>query len=998
MPAARSPGKECRDWPVRAACILLAAAGLTAVLRPVVLPGRQERSYRSLRAAVAARDSRAAEIGAEHVHRFPDDLAGIVLAADAAAQRGDHAAAISFLERLPNDGGQWEARREEGIGDRLAAIGRFSEAERRLTRALAIHPYDIGASSRLAHLLQVSGRVWESAPHFFNQIQNGKCRGDELLGISATDRFFRSDERMERQGLAADPPDPLILLAEARRALMDNRGEEAEHLLRTVIAARPDLGEAQGRLGRIIVDRGDHTEFMLWRGGLADEARAHPEVAFAEGLQARRLGQIENAVYCFLYALQLSPNHLGANLQVAGCLEQLGRVEAAKLFSDRAALLAKLEANLNVLRSELSEERLLDTISMLGAMGRYWEAAGWAQVSTHVDIPQERMRVALDRWMPLAVRGEPANATALLPAVQGNLKPQDFPTPWWPPGENPRSPALGADEQTTAATVDWDFQDEASAAGIEFQYFEGTDEAHRLEHIFNVMGGGLAAVDYDMDLWPDLYLAQANDWRDPVPQLDYVDPLYRNLGGRRFVEVTAAAGVGDASFSHGVTAGDYDQDGFPDLYIGNKGGNRLYRNLGDGTFEDATEFAGVAGDDEDWSTSSVFADLTGDGCPDLYVLNYTLVTPTAEKECTQGDRPVACTPDVLPACLDRCFVSNGDGTFRDMSAAVGIQMPNSRGLGVIAWPFGTDHRLGLFVANDTTANALFINEGTDESGTPRFSECAALRGVAYDVDGNAQASMGVAAGDVTGDGRIDLFVTNFFADSNTQYAQDAAGFFQDVTRTLQLRDAGFWMLGFGCQYADLDGDGWLDIIATNGHVDQKSSRGDPDHMPPQVFRNLRGQKFVEAAAADLGPFFQSVYLGRGLATLDWNGDGATDFAISHLHAPFALVSNRSRPRDDLETLTVRLIGRSGCREPTGAIVTVTANGQPITRLQTAGDGFLVTNERRHTFAAPQDGAISITVQWPDASLQQWDGLAPGQDVILEEGRTEPLPLRPLPRF
>lgn len=969
------------------------ALAVVATLRPLCWPTAQERSRALISAALRARDPRGDALAQEHIRTFPSHVEGVALAAEAAAQSGRHEECLELLSRLPQDGGRWEFVAAAESAERLMVLGQLSKAEGQLRQALALDPADIDCNSRLGHLLQVSSRVWESSPNFFTLIQNGKCRGDELLGMSAAERFFRSEERLEQLGRAADPPEPLILLADARRAMMDNRTDEAERLLRTVLSARPELGEAQGRLGRIIFDRGDDEEFLLWLAGLPLAARSHPEVWYVQGLKARRLGQVEGAAHCLLQALEQSPNHLGGNVQFAGCLEQLGLADAAGLFSDRAKRLAELETTLNALRSDLSEDLLLRAISNLGEMGRYWEAAGWSLLATHVSDTKD-VDFALRRWMPLAVRGSPANTPAALPARRSGVSPDDFRPPSWPvPSRS--SPAIEAplnEREEDEDKVVWSFTDEAAAAGIQFQYFEGTDEEHRLEHIFNVMGGGLAAIDYDMDLWPDLYLAQANDWRNVAPQPQYLDPLYRNLGGQQFVEVTEAAGVGDLSFSHGVTVGDFNQDGFPDVYIGNKGANRLYCNLGDGTFEDVTGASGVAGDDEDWTTSSVFADFNADGLPDLYVLNYTFVEATAEKECEQAGRPAACTPDVLPACPDRCYVNRGDGTFVDATAASGLNDTDGRGLGVVAWRFGNDDRLGLFVANDTTANHLYLNEGSDRDGVPQLVEAGAVRGVAFDVDGNAQASMGVAAGDATGDGRIDLFITNFFAESNTFYSQGPDGFFQDLARPLQLRDSAFWMLGFGCQFADLDGDGWLDIIATNGHVDRHSSRGDPDRMPPQVFHNAGGQSFSEAPAHQLGPFFQTPQLGRGLAVVDWNRDGAPDVVISHLHAPLALLTNRSRnTSSETRRLFVKLIGsgKAVSRDPTGAVVRVSASGVEQIRLQTAGDGFLVTNERFHTFSLPAGvGEASIGVRWPDGTEEAWTVIPGTSRITLVQGRGE----------
>lgn len=965
--------------------VLLVVGGLAVCVPPVLFPSAQQRSLEQLAHALSRFQPNAMALAEAHVEQFPDDLIGVALAARAAGKQSDHERAIRYLKQLPADGGRWEFYAQMAMAERNEILGRVGEAERHVLQALELSPNDVEANNRLGHLLQVQGRTWESAAHFFAMVRKGKCRGDELMGMAVTDRFFRSDDRLERFALAADPPEVLIKLKQARQGLFENRPDEAESLLRELILVRPDLGEAQGRLGRVVVDRGDSAEFLQWRGSLPDEARDHPEVWFAQGLQARRLGQMEGAVNCLLQVLTRSPNHLGANLQIAGCLKHLGLTDAAQAFSRRAELLAELESNLNLLRANVDPDLLAKVVGLFGKMGRFWEAAGWSHIMTQLDFDRDASRRELARWTALA-RAEPGpDAPSLLPSRL--LADRKFAAPRWPIPSAGSGPVQSAQDAEPA----WNFTDDAARLGIGFQYYEGTSEENRLNHIFSVTGGGLAALDYDLDGWPDLYLAQANNWRDPGPQTEYTDRLFRNLQGVRFDDVTSPASLGDAAFSHGVTAGDYDQDGFADIHIGNLGPNRLYHNNGDGTFTDVTAQAGVEGNQ--WSTSSVFADFNNDGLPDLYVLNYTETEHTAQKQCYQGTGELmSCTPDLLIPEADRCYLNAGDGTFRDVSAQSGILVPGGKGLGVIVWDFAGNGNLGLFIANDTTPNFLFMNNGPDEQGVPRFEDEGLVRGVAIDVDGNAQASMGVAAGDINGDGRIDLFISTFFGESKTLYSQRDDGFFDDLTRTFKLREPGFWMLGFGCQFADFDGDGWEDLIATNGHVNQRSTRGDADRMPPQLYHNLRGRRFVEVPQGTLGKFFEERHLGRGLATLDWNRDGRPDVGISHLHAPFALLTNGTPAA--AQPLVVRLVGRSGCREPTGAVVRMKTASMEQIRLQTAGDGFLVTNERRLQFAVPGgEKSVGLEVHWPGGAMEYWPEVPVGCEILLVEGRADPIILR-----
>lgn len=967
--------------------------GLVVSLRSVVFPRPVERSRSAVLNLLIDRHGSVVQQAEQHLQQFPDDVEGIALAAEALASQYKHDEAIAIYQKLPRDGGEWEFLANYGIAKRYESQARLSQAETHYKAALRLDPGHIDCNLRFGHILQSTGRVWEAGPVFFSLLLHGKCTGDHLLGMSATDRFFRRDERMEQMGLALDPPEPLIYLSHARRAILDNRNDEAEQLLRKIIAVRPELGEAQGRLGRLLSDKGDPVAFETWRSQLPEAAMGHPEVLFSLGLQAARVGQTVGAARCFVEALRLSPNHLASNVQLAACLEKLQRSEMSQKFVNRGKLLAQLESGLNLVRSDLSEVIMVGVVKSQRDLGRFWETIGWCYVMRWVEnIDQEFPRQTYEDYCALACFEPAANFTSMRPELE--LKPEDFHWPDW--SAVPRSSEMqnGPGEDS----ADWRLDNVAQSVGIEFDYIEGTSEATRLNHIFCTVGGGLGAIDYDRDGWPDLHLAQAHDWTNPAPQPDLTDRLYRNSGQGRFANVSYHAGVAEPDFSHGVTVGDYDQDGFPDLYINNKGRNRLYHNWGDGTFEDVTRASGTAGDPEDWSISSVFADLNGDLAPDLYVLNYAPVTPTAEKLCHRGDgTQSACTPDVLIARPDRLFLNQGDGTFRDATADSGLIDPNGRGLGVIAWKYGTDNRLGLFIANDTTENYLFVNQGNNDAGVPQLQEEAVARGVAFDVDGNAQASMGVAAGDANGDGELELFITNFYNDSNTYYSRSPDGFFTDLTRPFNLRNSSFKMLGFGAQFADINCDGWPDLIATNGHVDQVAIDGAMDRMPPQVFGNQNGRRFEEVPRTSLGEFFAGNYLGRGMATLDWNRDGRTDIGISHLHSPFALLS-RPESWEGATRLPVmiRLVGTRSCRDPIGAVVEVLAGEQKTFSLQTGGSGFVASNDTSHHFFVPADSRmVNVTVQWPDGTRESWDQVPVGSETMLVEGNATAQPVRML---
>lgn len=973
--------------------LALLVTGVFFSIRGAAIPGDREQSFSEVLAAVNAQERNAADLIAAHLRTFPDDTSAIYLAGEIAAKSFEHEKAIEYYRALPRDRGEWELLADLGLARRYRVLGLMLEEEQCLRNVLSLDPMHADANHRFGHLLQVQGRTWESAEFFMNQLRRGKCRGDELMGVATTERFFRADEEVDHAASKPSPPQAISQLGNARRLLFENRNAEAEVLFRRIVLESPQIGEAQGRLGRLIVERGDLSEFLAWRGVLPEAARQHPEVWFVQGLQARRSGLTEGAVYCFLKALELSPNHLPANVQISGCLSLVSEPEAARFFTERAELLSELETILNLLRDQVDESLILKAVARLEQLHRYWEASGWLYLLSQLGLPDDPERPTVSRWASAAIADPDQNAGFADNLRRLNLS--RFSEPNW----NTLTPSA-ATEMTSSAKNTGDnmrlsLQDEAEAKGISVQYFEGTQEANRLEHIFSVVGGGLAAVDIDLDGWPDLHIAQADDWRNPQTTPVRLDTLYRNIRGDRFEEIAAVANLIEPGFSHGISAEDFDQDGFTDILVCNLKSNRLFRNNGDGSFQDVTVSSGIGGDA--WSIGGMIADFSGDGLPDIYIGNYSKVQETAEKICHRPTgQQMACTPDVLTAESDRLYLNIGDGTFQDITDASGIRETSGRALGMIGWDFTGNGHTSIFVANDTSANFLFHNIETDAGGVPKFQEEGILRGLAFDADGNAQASMGVAASDANSDGRIDLFITNFANESNTFYTQGADGTFYDFTRQVNLRDAGYAMLGFGTQFVDVDGDGWEDLVASNGHVDQSDESPGAEKMKPQVFRSLNGEGYTELAAESCGSYFEKSYIGRAIATLDWNRDGKPDFGVSHLHAPFSLVTNRTEWSSD--SVIVRLAGRRQTREANGAKLRMRIGGRDHYRFALSGDGYLVTNEPIFVFAVPAGQSLEeLEITWPGGAVQTWKTIATlvNTEVIFVEGRDQPYLLRTL---
>ncbi|MFH5803796.1 CRTAC1 family protein [Alienimonas sp. DA493] len=554
------------------------------------------------------------------------------------------------------------------------------------------------------------------------------------------------------------------------------------------------------------------------------------------------------------------------------------------------------------------------------------------------------------------------------------------------------------------------FSDATDAAGLRFTRFDGRtpDADGRIaggRRMFEWTGGGVVAFDYDLDGRPDLFFPQGCEWNggnvppssepNPAAPADRRGRLFRNVDGERFEDVTDAAGLVLTGYGQGAAAGDYDGDGFPDLFVCHVGANRLLRNEGDGTFTDVTTSAGLTPhpDGTDWTVSAAIADLNGDGLPDIYEANYLTGRDVYTKVCRTGDDPPrTCSPNGFPAAADRLWLNLGTGRFAEVTDVAGLAV--GPGLGVLVSDL--DGRPGneIYVANDQRPNHLYVRENPAPGGAPRFREVAVTAGVATSGAGESEAGMGLAAADLNADGRPDLFVTNFEGESNTLYQSlSGAGslLYEDVTRRAGLFEPGYETLGFGAAFLDHDADGDEDLIYVNGHIDDFTHRGSPLFMRPALMQNVGNGRFGPVPSAAAGTFFDTPALGRGLARLDWNGDGRAECVVTQLNGHAVLLKNDTTTGT---TVSLRLVGTTGDRDAVGAAVTVTAptsDGMPSgprTQWITAGDGYLSGDEKRLTFGlgATLPGApLEVTVRWPGGATERFAGVTAGGRFLLVQG-------------
>ena len=583
-------------------------------------------------------------------------------------------------------------------------------------------------------------------------------------------------------------------------------------------------------------------------------------------------------------------------------------------------------------------------------------------------------------WCTLAARLDPrapetASILARLDRGEALLR-QGFGRP----SHRPLVPRMTPAESTRSRSHVF-FRDDAEAVGLRFTYDNGETAIHQLPE---TMGGGVGLLDYNGDGWLDVYCTQGGAFPPDPSRPPSGDRLFRNRGNGTFEDATESAGIAAFArgYGHGVAVGDYDNDGHPDLFVTRWRSYALYRNKADGTFEDVTASAGLGGD-RDWPTSAAFADLDGDGDLDLYVCHYLEWDPDRPKICRDSETQayVTCSPRDFAALPDRVFRNDG-GRFVDVTDSAGITDEDGRGLGVVAADLDGDGKIDLFVANDQTANYLFRNLGGF-----RFEEVGQAAGLASNASGGYQAGMGVACGDLDGDGRPELAVTNFYGESTTLYQNLGGGLFSDCTAARGLALPSRYLLGFGIAFLDADNDTHLDLITANGHLDRLP--GTPYKMPVQLLLG-DGARLHEVAAGG-GSALTVPRIGRALATGDLDNDGRMDALVLDHGSPLAYLHNQT-PRGG-SFLVLQLESTHANRDAVGARVMVRAGRRRQWAWRLGGGSYQAASDSRLHFGLGRAALVDeVEVAWPSGSVQRFSAFSTNRGYRLREDAAEPEPL------
>jgi tetratricopeptide (TPR) repeat protein len=854
----------------------------------------------------------------------------------------------------------------------LTSTGRLSPAEA-LFRAVANDhgPDSVQLRQEHEHLLRLEGRIQEAREGMVDSWEGAPDPSFVLRRLYILEDAAFPLDYVKSALVAGDPQDERVWLAKANLAIWTGQFAEAAKWLDACQTRLPDDEPVWlARLALAVATR-DVDTFRQAAGRLRSRWFLPNEVhrlrAWVASFGADR--EVERKALTALTAIE--PGNASAWARLAEIAVEAGDRTRGESFRRKQTEATTLrERYTKLIMSDERESHIDELRRVAEQLGRNLEARGWSLI--------EQGRSGIEPlWSPEEMKNRLLRPDEKLASLIGDLPSSTT---------KPKEQVAASDVAITPV-----FRDDAQASGLRFFHDNGHTRTPFPPP--ELMCGGVALFDYDRDGWLDVYVVQAGPF-PPRESTSYEgDRLYHNKGDGTFEDVTEPTGIAGfrRGYGNGVTCGDFDNDGWPDLFVTRWRSYALYRNRGDGRFEDVTERAGFAGD-RDWPTSAAFADLDGDGDLDLYVCHYFVYDPKNPKRCHRADSPGGseCMPLDYPSLPDHVFRNDG-GKFHDVTAQAGFTDPNGRGLGVVAAHLDDDDQIDLFVANDMTANYLFVNRGGFH-----FEEAGHTAGVAASADGFYKSGMGVACGDLDGDGLTDLAVTNFYGESITYFRNIGAGYFADQTAQIGMLAPTRPLLGFGHAFLDTNNDGRLDDLSANGHIFDGRPRI-PFAMPLALLAGTPSGRLADVSAR-AGEPFGPLHLGRGLAIGDLDNDGRIDAIVLAQNEPLVYLHNVTEKPGRF--LTLALEGTRSNRDAVGARVAVKAGGLRVVAERIGGSSYQSANDPRLHFGLGGAANIdSIEIRWPSGQTDRFTSVQPGRAYLAREGaqKLEPRTYRGAPQ-
>ena len=882
----------------------------------------------------------------------------------------------------------------------LIDVGEVYGAIELLEQTLRQHPQNEELRWTLIGFLGEAQRPDLLPPHYQRLVRGRDFELSILLGFTDSSIRRHSTKTVDSL-LERNPQDLRIGLGLAQSLVDDKDLQGAEAMLRKILEHHPDFAPAHALLGQVLIACGRENEIPQWMmakcpksvelgnywltlGDWGSHQNLNMEAARAYWEATRR--DVNNGIAWTRLANTLQKiraTRHGDIPKERASLSQVKAAESALSFATSREVIEDCDQrfqDLLELREQLrrfsgsdqSSQRIATLIAQtLHQLGRNWEAEAWSAVASV--LPQDKTSrlktlrqdiiesLKTDRnWISKKGHSELDIDLSHLPLPE--------PIATFAGTERSRNLALPTSDDTRNLRL----IDETEFRGLVLSH---KSERSHIPSLIHSMGTGGASIDFDLDGWTDLMLAGAGG--DMRVRNSDANVCLRNLNGE-LEDVSIETNTDDTGFCQGIAVGDFNEDGFPDVFLANIGANRLLKNNGDGTFSETT--SPFVSDDRQWTTCGAFVDLDADGITDLVAVNYCDANAPIDQPCFEDEKLVACHPARFPAHHDQILQGDGRGHFQNMTSQWLGEIPYGRGLGVLAGALDS-RTVSVLVANDMSANHYYTQKTPPET---IVRESATIRGVAVDARTLAQASMGIASGDFDGDGDLDLFITGFAHEYNIYYEQVSPGSWRDETARNGLLQPSLMTVGFGTEAIDLDGDGIEELLVTNGHIGNFGEGNPPREQPFQLFRRSTSGRYASLDVSQWCDYLATPHIGRALWTIDVDRDGRSDIVITHENEPPCLLVNRTE--SDHHRLSLRLVGSSDVRDATGAVVRFECGGRKRVLWLLSGDGYMCSNERVLRVGLGNEKRVeNLSVTWPNATVDEIGTLKGDHEYLIVQG-------------
>ncbi len=932
--------------------------------------------------SVNGNPAEAVKILTELLLKDESDVEVIFHLANATAATGKLSDAVLILDNVPQEHPQAGL---PALGQSAAwcvELERYSEAEKRYRTLLSFVPDAAPALRQLAHLLNRQGRRHEAADLIRRLCLQGNVRQDELHALMSLSNAMH-DEIPQDPGLPRNDRGywPIGNSGVARKKFEEQKYAEVVELLRPVVTDATVQPAVFSFFGRAAAEAQDQHSFRWWLNRTTPELEQFSEYWAALGTDLVMQGRFEEAIRALAEAVSRDPTDMRSLSRLRQSLLALGDFDSAQQFADRWTQVRDCLNDNNAVASENppNPDALEKLIDRLQALGRPLEAILWQAIQQHYRqaSPAEKNRLNAARQNLVS------NGTAFPERINNvcGLNYRDYPLPKM---ERTSVPEIATGENTSRSSgINGAFRNVAPEIQLKHSFSVASQPQRYGYAIHQMLGGGVAVLDVNKDGQPDLFFAQG---KCDAPDFKNGHSNQLFLQSESFcVDTTFAAGLRSSGYTMAVSAGDWNQDGFSDLVVRSVLSDDLYLNQGDGTFR-RVQIANNRSSNH-VPASVAIADVTGDQLPDMFLANYIddprryLTPPTDE-----SGRPLQ---PILPSKFNpaKNMLAQGDGNGGfDLIEFSQDQREAATSLGVVITDFDGVAGNEIFVGNDMKPNQLW--KFGETSG---WQDIAAIKGCAFSFTGASTASMGIAAGDLTNNGALDLHITNYQNECASLFLSNQE-MFTDRHLGFKIAEESARVLGFGSQTIDYDNDGFRDLVVTNGHIDDAIENTGGFKQPAQLFINA-GNEFRLGSITDASGYWESGHLGRALATLDYDSNGLLDFVVTHIEEPTALLLNKTETGN--HWMQLQLTGTDSERDAIGARIDITIGNQKYTDWVKAGDGYFCSNEKIACFGlGPATRIDSIEITWPTGSRQVFENVDVDQRLLVVEGATDVFTLQP----